>query len=151
MLDTNEAPARKLREVYKQLAAEIDNVVYETERNIIKYLLMADLMISDTSSVVYEFLLLDKPVITFRNSSKNILWDDNREYESLNEKVEFNFENDLFKTQRQEIITNYHPYYDGLSALRMVEAVEDYIEKCGIPERRKLSLFRKYKIKRLFG
>ena len=138
-------------EMYKLLAQEVDNIVYETERNIIKFLLMADLMISDTSSVVYEFLLLDKPVITYKSSSKSILWDDSDEYEKLEEKVTTNFENDDFRSQRQEIIANYHPYNDGNSALRMVKAVEGYIEKNGVPEMRKLSFLRKFKINKLFG
>lgn len=34
--------------------------------DIVPYLHAADLLISDTSSVIYEFMILDKPVITFR-------------------------------------------------------------------------------------
>ena len=47
---------------------------------------MADILISDTSSVIYEFLLLDKPTISFNNISKNIQWLDSKEYEGLSEK-----------------------------------------------------------------
>ncbi|EDM44713.1 hypothetical protein SCB49_14115 [unidentified eubacterium SCB49] len=32
----------------------------------------------------------------------------------------------------------------------MIDAIEDYISKNGVPEKRKLSLFRKYKINKLF-
>ena len=59
---------------YKQLATENSKIIFEEERNIIKFLLMADIMVSDTSSVVYEFLLLNKPVATFKNSSPDIQW-----------------------------------------------------------------------------
>lgn len=137
-------------DTYRKLAENRENVILEKEPNIVKFLLMADLMISDTSSVVYEFLLLDKPVITFRNNSELILWDDSKEYSGLTGKVEQNLTKDLFKKDRQLIIENYHPYNDGKSAERMVNAVEDYIERNGVPERRKLPLLRRKKINRMF-
>lgn len=135
---------------YKELAKITPNIIVGEEPNIVKFLLMADLMISDTSSVVYEFLLLDKPVITFRNNSENILWDNSREYVGLSEKVAANLEQDIFKEERQKIIENYHPYNDGRSAERMVEAVEQYIEEHGVPERRRLPILRRRKMNRMF-
>ena len=136
---------------YKQLAAENKNIIFEEERNIIKFLLMADIMISDTSSVVYEFLLLDKPVITFKSSSKDIKWDNSEEYNNLSEKIKSNLEIDSFKAERQKIVQEYHPYNDGNSALRMVEAVFNFISKNGVPEQRKLPFFRRLKIHKIFG
>lgn len=143
--------ATDLIKKYADLAEESNNMIFEKERNIIKFLLLADILISDTSSVVYEFLLLDKPVITFKNNNPKILWDDSSAYENLEEKVRLNLIEDPFKKQRGQIIAAYHPYHDGKSALRMVKAVEAYIKKFGIPEKRKLSIWRKYKIKKLFG
>lgn len=137
-------------EQYRKLASRIDNIILEEEPNIVKFLLMADLMISDTSSVVYEFLLLNKPVITFKSSSENIAWENARNYSGLAEKVEKNLTEDSFASERKEIIENYHPYNDGKSALRMVEAVESYVVKNGVPERRKLPFLRRRKINRMF-
>ncbi|MGB7785181.1 MAG: CDP-glycerol glycerophosphotransferase family protein [Salinimicrobium sp.] len=137
-------------ENYKKLAKDRSNIIVEEEPNIVKFLLMADLMISDTSSVVYEFLLLDKPVITFRNNSENILWDNSRDYSGLSEKVKANLEQDNFEEERQKIIRNYHPYNDGRSAERMVTAVEEYIEEHGVPERRRLPILRRRKMNRMF-
>ena len=136
---------------YKDIAEENDNIIYETERNITKFLLISDILISDTSSVVYEFLLLNKPVLTFKNDNEKIFWDDAKVYTKLKERVETNLGKDFFIDQRTYIMDNYHPYSDGKSAGRMVEAVEDYIQKFGVPEKRKLSIFRKYKIKKIFG
>jgi CDP-glycerol glycerophosphotransferase (TagB/SpsB family) len=49
--------AKDLIDSYKKIVnADLKNVLFIEERNITKYLLIADLMISDTSSVVYEFL-----------------------------------------------------------------------------------------------
>lgn len=137
-------------EEYRKLAARKENVVLEEEPNIVKFLLMSDIMISDTSSVVYEFLLLNKPVITYRNNSESILWDNATEYSGLSEKVANNLEKDAFREQRLKVIENYHPYDDGKSALRMVEAVEEYISRNGVPERRKLPFLRRRKMNRMF-
>lgn len=135
---------------YKELATKKENILFKEDPNIVKFLLMADLMISDTSSVVYEFLLLNKPVITYRNTSKRILWDDQKEYSGLAERVAENLERDEYKQERQIVIEEYHPYNDGLSAQRMVEAVEQYIEKNGVPERRRLPFLRRRKMNRMF-
>ncbi len=137
-------------EVYRKLAQETPNIIFETEKNIIKFLLMADIMISDTSSVIYEFLLLDKPVITFKNISDNIVWENSFDYNQLESLVASNLTEDPFSKTRKEIYNNYHPYNDGKSAERMVKAVEDYIKRNGVPKKRKLSLFRRYKINKMF-
>ncbi|MFC2127593.1 CDP-glycerol glycerophosphotransferase family protein [Bacteroidota bacterium] len=143
--------AQDLIEQYKKLASRVENIVFEDERNVIKFLLISDLMISDTSSVVYEFLLLDKPVITFKNFSKNIRWDNALEYANVSERVKNNLEEDPFKVQRKEIYNQYHPYNDGNSALRMVTEVKKYIAEHGVPEKRKLSFWRRRKIHKIFG
>ena len=41
------------------------NVKYIEDKNILPYLMIADLMIGDTSSILGEFCALDKPMITF--------------------------------------------------------------------------------------
>src|SRR5690606_16419568 len=45
---------------YHALAAKRNNVKIVEDRNILKTLIMSDFLISDTSSVVYEFILLNK-------------------------------------------------------------------------------------------
>ena len=143
--------ADELINEYKKLASDYENIVFEEERNVVKFLLLADIMISDTSSVVYEFLLLNKPVITYKCNSKNILWNDSNLYSNLIKKVNENLEEDTFKEERTQIWNDYHPYSDGNSALRMVEAVEEYIKENGVPQKRKLSFLRKRKIYKIFG
>jgi len=143
--------AEDMIDSYKKLSMSFENVLFIEERNIIKYLLIADLMISDTSSVVYEFLLLDKPVITFKNNSHVINWDNQLSFSGLMKRVAENLIEDPFKEQRLKILKEYHPYTDGNSAKRMVEAVEEYIKKNGVPEKRLISWFRRYKINKIFS
>ncbi len=142
--------APEVVEEYRKLAANAPNIILEEEPNIVKFLLMADLMISDTSSVVYEFLLLDKPVITFKSNSQTKVWDNANEYVGLARKVRINLEQDPFKEERKEVIEEYHPYDDGRSAERMVKAVKDYIKEFGVPGRRKLPFLRRRKMNRMF-
>ena len=143
--------AKNLIDSYKKLSMSFKNVLFIEERNIIKYLLIADLMISDTSSVVYEFLLLDKPVITFKNNSLAINWDNLLSFNGLVKSVVRNLLEDPFKEQRLKVLKEYHPYTDGNSAKRMVEVVEEYIKRNGVPEKRLISWFRRYKINKIFS
>ncbi|MBT8320211.1 MAG: CDP-glycerol glycerophosphotransferase family protein, partial [Eudoraea sp.] len=136
---------------YKEAIAGVRNVILKEEKNIVKLLLQADLLISDTSSVIYEFLLLDKPVVSFKTIAEKVLWDNSNKYSSLKIMVEENLEQDKFAEERKYIKDQFHPYDDGKSAKRMVEVAQGLIQEKGVPEKRALSLARKLKINRLFG
>lgn len=138
-------------EEYKQLAKEIENIIWIDDHNISKYILASDIMISDTSSAVYEFLLLDKPVITLNNVAKNKYWLDITNVEELSNAFEIVQTSDEYKEKRKWIIANYDPYLDGKVAKRMILAVEQYISKHGVPKERKLNLWRRYQSIKKFG
>lgn len=135
---------------YKSLAANNDNIEYITNPNILPYLLVSDLMISDTSSVVYEFLLLNKPVITLKARSPKDVWVNILSPSELVNTVDDQLKNDPHASKRAEIIADYHPYTDGMSSGRMIDATKNYIQENGIPEKRKLSFFRKWKINKMY-
>jgi hypothetical protein len=136
---------------YKSLAEKHKNIIFVEEKNIIKFLLLADLLISDTSSVIYEFLLLNKPAISFKTISQNIHWDNLIQKGQLTKSVLENLNEDQFEAERLALNALYHPYQDGKSALRMIEATEEYAIKNGIPEARILPLDRRIKIDSIFG
>lgn len=142
---------KETKERYVARSAKLPNLVVVQDPNILKYLLLSDLMISDTSSVVYEFLLLDKPVITFNSSSEHIHWPNLKEPELLQSTVREVFAKDKGASDRRWIIDNYHPYSDGLSAARMVKAVKDVLSTRAVPECRKLSLLRRWKVNKKYG
>ena len=136
---------KELIQLYKDIKAK--NLIISQEKDITKLLQISDLMISDTSSVVYEFILLNKPVITLNSKSENINWL-NLTNENDVEPSTINILHgiDTFKDKRQNTIDMYHPYNDGNSASRMIDAIVQYKETYGVPLKRKLSILRKFKI-----
>lgn len=139
-----------IKEQYQNL--EVKNLILSDEKDITKLLQISDLMISDTSSVVYEFILLNKPVVTLNSISENINWlnlfDEKDVHKAV---VDILNGNDSYKDKRQNIIKKYHPYSDGKSAKRMIDATIEYKKVYGVPKKRKLSLLRKFKIYKEFG
>lgn len=138
-------------EEYKQLAKETENILWIDDQNISKYILASDVMISDTSSAVYEFLLLDKPVITLNNVAKDKYWLDIKDSQELSSAYETVLSSDEYRAKRKWIIDNYDPYLDGKVAERMFGAVEEYIVRNGVPKSRNLNIWRKYQSIKKFG
>ena len=140
-----------LKKEYENIAKENTNILIYNDNDISDLLKISDLLISDTSSVIYEFSLLNKPVITFNNIAKTKYWQDSKIYKDLKSLVEDNLNKKKFLEKRRKLIKNYHPYTDGKSSHRMVEAVQKYISINGVPKKRKLSILRKLKIYKTFG
>ena len=142
---------RQIAAQYEYEAQKNSNVEIVKERNILNTLKMADVMISDTSSVVYEFVFLNKPVITLNSRSPHIVWSNISEPKQLAKAFNDAITNDIFAEKRTDLIRMYHPYTDGRSSHRMIKAVEKYISDHGVPAKRKLNLYRRYKMVKDFG
>lgn len=151
MIKLHPLTRKEWADAYKQLADSHPDILWMDQHNITKFQLMADIMISDTSSTIYEFLLLDKPVITFRATGNSEYWLDIQETNQLSEAFRQSLGNDEYKEKRRWIIDNYDPYLDGKVAQRMLNAAQDYIARKGVPQKRKLNLWRKYTSIKTFG
>ena len=141
---------KKIVSQFNEISNRHNNIIFIIDHNITKYLHVSDLLISDTSSVIYEFLLLNKPVVSFKTRQARKYWENILHPKDLLEKVESNLNDDPFKEERLKIISEYHPYHDGKSSQRIIYAIKKHIEEHGIPEKRNLSIFRKYKINRKY-
>jgi CDP-ribitol ribitolphosphotransferase / teichoic acid ribitol-phosphate polymerase len=126
--------------LYKTTFANHPVVTVVDEDNLIPLLIVADLMISDTSSAVYEFLLMNKPVVTLNTSTAEPAWVNCTTADEVIPAVSTLLESD--KEFISEIGLEYHPYRDGKSAERMMNAAEDYIRRHGVPSKRNLPLRR---------
>ena len=138
-------------EEYKQLAGKEKDIIWIDDFNVTKYQLMADIMISDTSSTVYEFLLLNRPVITYCTIAKDIYWTNITDLSQLTDAFELALQDEESIRKRRWVVENYDPYLDGNVCKRMLEAAADYIKRNGVPKQRKLNLWRKYTSIKKFG
>lgn len=136
---------------YRQLADANPHIIFEDDYAVSKYMLMADAMVSDTSSTIYEMLLLDKPVITLNTVSQSPYWKDISDATQLLTAYDEVFSSPQLDALRQWVITHYDPYTDGQCARRMLDGAADYILRHGVPPCRRLNLWRKYTSIKTFG
>lgn len=114
--------------MFKELASE--NVQFIETSNIIPLLQAADVLLSDTSSILAEYALQRKPVVSFNNRRPESWLVNFTTPEKLDESLEYALQNDeqlLGKIEQhcQQI----HPYQDGLSSERVITAIDDLIER----------------------
>lgn len=134
-------------------ALESASLRFATEDNILDLFPQADMMISDTSSALNEFLLTYKPVVTFKNRRPGPQLIDIDSPERLFPAIERALSR---PTELMQHIRSYtdsiHPYRDGRSSERVLDAVEAFIAAGGrSPRRKPLNLWRKLKIRKRIG
>lgn len=113
-------------EAYKAIAS--DNLEVVESQSILPLLQQCDVMVSDTSSAITEFLLMKKPVVTFKNSQPEDVFIDITDPGKLESAIDASL--DLSDSQRQKIesyANQMHPYTDGHSARRILQATLEEI------------------------
>jgi CDP-glycerol glycerophosphotransferase (TagB/SpsB family) len=88
----------------------------------------ADVLVSDTSSIVSEFVVQYKPVVTFRNRVPQphmIDFDDATRLPAMLDRA-LSPEPALV-AQIQQYADSIHPYRDGYSSERVIAATEDFL------------------------
>jgi len=125
-----------------------DKIKFITGNDIVPYLHIADIMISDTSSVIYEFLSLDKPVITYKTITRKDKGIDISDPSKLRETLDKLFLNpSIVKDGRDRNIKEVNPYLDGKISNRVVEVLLEVYKNDLIPKKGKpFNLFRKLQI-----
>lgn len=125
-----------------------DQLAIADNSDIIPLLHTSDIMISDTSSVISEFLLLDKPVITFNNRTPGPHLFNITEPEQLSTALQTVIQTpkNLLK-ESKAFIDQMHPYRDGKSSDRILDATENIINN-NLTRKKPLNLWRKIKIRK---
>ncbi len=99
------------------------------DENILPYMEASDLLLTDSSSVAYEFLLFDRPIITYKATTRrdkgiNIINSD-----QLEKAIERSLKDpNEYSSNRKSYLNELHPYTDGKSAERIIETIKKVIQ-----------------------
>lgn len=135
---------------HKFKALENENLVFSEADNILELFNAADVMCSDTSSALSEFLLTRKPVVTFKNRRPGpqlIDIDNPADFEPA-------IRNALTRPANlmaaiEQFGASIHPARDGKSAERILDAIDNFIAQGGRNTKNKpWNLWRKFKLRR---
>ncbi|WP_101688714.1 CDP-glycerol--poly(glycerophosphate) glycerophosphotransferase [Dysgonomonas massiliensis] len=138
---------------YKNLTTEFDNVKYlpvnegaDTFRGI-------DVMLCDSSSIIIEAELLDKPVVTFRNTNPGPHLIDVQHEEEVCPAIEKALTRPTYLMKAIEEYTLYHESHrDGQNSARVLDAVDDFILNYqGKIKKKNPGLIRKLKMRKKAG
>lgn len=139
--------------VARYRALEGEHLHFATEDNILDLFPQVDMMISDTSSALSEFLLTYKPVVTFKNRRPGPQLIDIDSPEHLQPAIERALAR---PPQLMQEIRKYadaiHPSRDGRASERVLQAVDEFIAAGGHnPRPKPRNFWRKLKIRKRIG
>ena len=126
-----------------------ENVVFKDTTDLIPIFRTADLMIADTTSAIAEFLLQEKPVVTFRNNKPADYLIDIKEPKELGLAIKTGLARpEALMNDIKHFIAETHPYNDGHSSQRVIDACIKFLRKDKRYLKRKpLNLWRKIQIR----
>ena len=131
---------------YQQLAGP--HLSFDTNRDITLSLQQSDILLSDTSSVVSEFLLLNKPAVTFANKEPGDylinITDANQLATALTQAAQ---PDAALNSRIHAYNCQVHPLTDGHASQRILDAVDAVIDQPA-PKTKPINFLRKLKIRR---
>ena len=108
----------------------------------------ADIMLSDTTSAITEFVLQKKPVVTVNNNQPASYMINISNASELEDALAYALTKPDKIMQKIDIfVEETHPYADGKSSARVVDACLDFLEH-GKIRHKPLNLLRRYKIRK---
>jgi len=133
---------------YKNLIG--GNLRFMETRDIIPLLQASDVILSDTSSILTEFALQNKPVVTYKNRLPKEWMINFDEPHLLESKLEQAFTaNEQLLSKIKAYSDEIHPYNDGNSSERVLEAIDELRARgTGHLKAKPLNLIRRFKMRK---
>lgn len=140
-----------LVEQYQGLSSHNLHVIETAE--LAPILQVADVIVSDTSSIITEFGLLNKPIVTFNNKEPEAHLLNISESKDLFLVIEQALKSGQSLLEKIKNNTSLmHPYFDGKSSARILDATENIIKSPPLNLKTKpLNLLRKLKLRKKHG
>lgn len=137
-----------VRQSYVSLSEEFPNVEFKPVADV-EDMLRSDVMLCDSSSIIIEYMLLDKPVVTYRNTRPGKYLIDVQHPDEIAPALE------LAMTRPADLMENIHqysmwhePHRDGQNSARILDAVDDFVAHYqGRIKRKPLNLIRRLKLR----
>lgn len=139
----------KTFEAYRALAASHDNIQFIEVNEGVQTYRKTDLMLADSSSVILEYMLLDKPVVTFNNShpGPHILnvTDPAKVGDAIVEALQ---RPEALMAEVRKYGLYHEAHRDGQNSARVLDAIDDFIANYqGRIKKKPLNLIRKIKLR----
>lgn len=121
----------------------------EAERDLLPELLEADVMLCDTSSIMFEFMFLDRPVVTYKTKMPGpYLIDIQRQ-----DDIERGLEQAITRPRElmlaaETLCERLNQYRDGRSSMRILNAIDEVLHSERKLKPKPLNLIRKWKVRR---
>ncbi len=136
---------------WKALCCE--SFTYHNTTNLTPLLKKADILLADTTSVIQEFVLQNKPVVTFSSHDGSDYLININDVKLIEDSLDLKIDNsEEIHKNITKFIQILHPYDDGKSSQRIIDSCITYLDKdkTHIPAK-PLNLIRKYKIRKKLG
>jgi hypothetical protein len=139
--------------VARYRALDLPNFEYVETHDPLPLLARADVMLCDTSSILLEFAMLRKPVVTFRNVEPKPFQIDVTRPDEVGPALERALSRPPeLEAALDDVIRETHPWADGRSGERILDATEDLIARgTGHLSRKPANVIRHWKMRRQLG
>ncbi|MEQ9395775.1 CDP-glycerol glycerophosphotransferase family protein [Haliea sp.] len=121
----------------------------DSNTDLLPLLAEADVMLCDTSSIMFEFMFLDRPVVTYRSRMAGPWLLDVENVDAVEPALARALERPAEQLEAaRALCRELHEFTDGRASERILDAVDDVLAAGPAPRRKPLNLWRKLKMRR---